>query len=242
MRVLLVEDDLLASRGIALVLEAEGMKVDHADTGEEALDLARRYDYDIVVLDLALPDMGGIEVVRRMRSARIDTPVLILSGLSEPQIKVKGFQAGADDFLSKPFDRAELLARVRAVIRRHRGFSQPTLWVGPLMLNLNTHEVTVDGKPVRLTGKEYSMLELLLLRKGMTLSKEAFLNHLYGGTDEPETKIIDVFVCKIRKKLAEAGAGQLISTIWGRGYMLHEPRPIPNPVTARSQELAAAVA
>jgi two-component system cell cycle response regulator CtrA len=207
MRVLLVEDEIAAAKAIALMLKSGGAVVDTADTGEEALELVRHYDYDIVVLDLMLPDMDGYEVVRRMRAGRIDVPVLILSGLSRPQAKVKGLGLGADDFITKPFDKAELLARIQAVVRRSKGYSQPTL----------------SGRPVHLTGKEYAILELLVLRKGMVLTKETFLNHLYGGMDEPEMKIIDVFICKLRKKLAQAGVDNLIGTVWGRGYMLREP-------------------
>lgn len=223
MRVLLVEDDLTAARGITLMLKDSGAVVDHTDTGEEALELTRHYEYDVVLLDLLLPDIEGYEVVRRMRIARNDTPVLILSGLSRPQSKVKGLGMGADDYITKPFDKAELLARMQAVVRRCKGFSQPALRVGALELNLDSREVTVDGRDIHLTGKEYSILELLVLRKGMVLTKEAFLNHLYGGMDEPEMKIIDVFICKLRKKLAQAGAGALIGTVWGRGYMIREP-------------------
>jgi two-component system, cell cycle response regulator CtrA len=223
MRVLLVEDDLTAARGIAMMLKSGGIIVDTTDTGEEALELLRHYDYDVVVLDLMLPDMEGYEVVRRMRAARQETPVLILSGLSRPAAKVKGFAVGADDFITKPFDKAELVARMQAIVRRSKGYSQPTLRVGKLQLNLDSREVLVAGAPVHLTGKEYSILELLVLRKGMVLTKEAFLNHLYGGMDEPEMKIIDVFICKLRKKLAQAGEGSLIGTVWGRGYMMRDP-------------------
>ncbi len=223
MRILLIEDDLVAARAISLMLKSGGAVVDHADTGEEGLELARHYDYDIVILDLMLPDIEGFEVVRRMRISRNDTPVLILSGLSRPQVKVRGLGLGADDFITKPFDKAELLARMQAIVRRSKGFSQPSLRVGPLLLNLDSHEVAVDGQPVHLTGKEYAILELLVLRKGMVLTKEAFLNHLYGSMDEPEMKIIDVFICKLRKKLAMAGADNLIGTVWGRGYMIREP-------------------
>ncbi len=222
MRVLLVEDEITAARGIALMLKSGGAVVDTADTGEEALELVRHYDYDVVVLDLMLPDMDGYDVVRRMRAGRIEVPVLILSGLSRPQAKVKGFGLGADDFITKPFDKAELLARIQAVVRRSKGYSQPTLHIGPLRLNLDSREVMVGGAPVHLTGKEYAILELLVLRKGMVLTKEAFLNHLYGGMDEPEMKIIDVFICKLRKKLAQAGADNLIGTVWGRGYMMRD--------------------
>jgi len=223
MRVLLVEDDLTAARGISLVIKSGGAVVDQADTGEEALELVRHYDYDIMVLDLMLPDIGGYEVVRRMRAARVDVPVLILSGLSRPHAKVKALAVGADDFMTKPFDKGELVARVQAIVRRSKGFSQPVLRVGSLQLNLDSREVTAAGRQVHLTGKEYAILELLVLRKGMVLTKEAFLNHLYGGMDEPEMKIIDVFICKLRKKLAQAGAANLIGTVWGRGYMIREP-------------------
>ncbi len=236
MRVLLVEDDLTAAHGITLMLKAGGAVVDQADTGEEALELARHYDYDIVVLDLMLPDMEGYEVVRRMRVARIETPVLILSGLSRPQAKVKGLGMGADDFITKPFDKAELLARMQAIVRRSKGFSQPVLRVGRLQLNLDSREVVVDGQIVHLTGKEYAILELLVLRKGMVLTKEAFLNHLYGGMDEPEMKIIDVFICKLRKKLAQAGADHLIGTVWGRGYMIRESAHNADPVVPAPAE------
>jgi len=222
MRVLLVQDELVTARDVMQMLKANGGIVDHVDTGEEALELVRHYDYDIVLLDLMLPDMDGYEVVRRMRSSRIEAPVIILSGLTRPQAKVKAFGVGADDFISKPFDGTELLARMQAIVRRSKGYSQPTLRIGPVQLNLDSREVLVSGQSVHLTGKEYSILELLVLRKGMVLTKEAFLNHLYGGMDEPEMKIIDVFVCKLRKKLAVAGAGDIIATVWGRGYMVRE--------------------
>lgn len=240
MRVLLVEDDLAAARGVSLMLRNTGAIVDQTETGEEALELVRHYDYDIVVLDLMLPDMEGYEVVRRMRAARMETPVLILSGLSRPQAKVKGFGMGADDFITKPFDKGELVARMQAVIRRSKGYSQPTLRVGPLELNLDSRDVTVDGRQVHLTGKEYAILELLVLRKGMVLTKEAFLNHLYGGMDEPEMKIIDVFICKLRKKLAQVGAGNLINTVWGRGYMMRDPALGAAPIPVEVAALAAA--
>jgi two-component system cell cycle response regulator CtrA len=225
MRVLLVEDDLTAARGVTLMLKAAGAVVDHSDTGEEALELTRHYEYDIVLLDLMLPDVEGYEVVRRLRITRNDTPVLVLSGFARPQAKVKCLGLGADDFITKPFDKAELLARMQAVVRRSKGFSQPMLRIGSVELNLDSREVYVDGRQIHLTGKEYAILELLVLRKGMVLTKEAFLNHLYGGLDEPEMKIIDVFICKLRKKLAQAGVDNIIGTVWGRGYMVRDQSP-----------------
>lgn len=223
MRILLVEDDVFVARGVTMMLKSSNAVVDQTDTGEEALELARHYDYDILILDLMLPDMEGYEVVRRLRAARIDIPVLILSGLSRPQAKVKGLSLGADDFITKPFDKGELLARIQAIVRRSKGFSHPSIIVGPIKLLLDSREVTVSGAELHLTGKEHSILELLMLRKGVVLTKEMFLNHLYGGMDEPEAKIIDVFICKLRKKLAGYDAGDLIVTIWGRGYMMRDP-------------------
>src|SRR5579862_9207829 len=223
MRALLVEHEFGAARDLSSLLKSTGGVVDQVDSGEEAIELARHYDYDIVLVELLLPDIEGYEVVRRIRSARIETPVIVLSSLSRPQAKVKAFALGADDFMTKPFDKAELLARVQAVVRRSKGFSQPILSIGPLQLNLDSREINVKGVTIHLTGKEYAILELLVLRKGMVLTKEAFLNHLYGGMDEPEMKIIDVFICKLRKKLANAGADNLIGTVWGRGYMIREP-------------------
>jgi two-component system, cell cycle response regulator CtrA len=230
MRALVVEDDASAWRGLELSLKSARIIADQTDMGEEALDLARRYDYDIILLDLKLPDMEGADVIRRLRAARIDTPVLVLSGSSKPETKAQALRLGADDFLSKPFDRTELLARVQAIVRRCRGFSDTVLRAGSLELNLGSHEVTFHGRSVALTGKEFAILELMVLRKGSIISKEAFLSHLYGGMDEPELKIIDVFICKLRKKLALAGAGDVIATVWGRGYVVREqsmadPRP-----------------
>jgi len=222
MRVLLVEDDLIAARSITIMLKSAGAVADLTDSGEDALELLRHYEYDIVLLDLSLPDIEGFEVVRRMRVSRNDTPVLVLSNVTLAQARVKALSLGADDFISKPYDRAELLARMQAIVRRSKGFSQPTVTIGKLTLNLDSREVAVDGTSVHLTGKEYAILELLVLRKGMVLTKEAFLNHLYGGLDEPEVKIIDVFVCKLRKKLSAAGGSGIIGTIWGRGYTIRE--------------------
>jgi two-component system cell cycle response regulator CtrA len=224
MRVLLVEDDPVTARSVEKMLNGEGFNVYTTDLGEEGLDLGKLYDYDIIVLDLNLPDMHGYEVLKRLRSAKVRTPILILSGDSEPDDKVKGLVFGADDYLTKPFNKAELVARLHAIVRRSKGHAESVINVGKLSVNLDAHTVEADGKPVHLTGKEYSVLELLALRKGTTLTKEMFLNHLYGGMDEPELKIIDVFVCKLRKKLANVTGGEhYIETVWGRGYVLRDP-------------------
>ena len=224
MRVLLVEDDSATAKSIELMLKSEGFVVDCTDLGEDGLEIGKLYDYDIMLLDLMLPDIDGYEVLRRLRAARINTPVLILSGLAEPDKKIKGLGFGADDYLTKPFDKGELIARIHAIVRRSKGHSESVIRTGRLVVNLDTRTVEVDNQPLHLTGKEYGILELLSLRKGTTLTKEMFLNHLYGGMDEPELKIIDVFICKLRKKLATATNGDnYIETVWGRGYVLRDP-------------------
>ena len=209
MRILLIEDDSATAQSIQLMLKSEGYICDTTDLGEDGLEIGKLYDYDIVILDLMLPDIDGYEVVRRLREARVETPILILSGLSEADNKIKGLGIGADDYLTKPFDKRELIARVQAIVRRSKGHADSVIKTGKLEVNLDARTVEVDAKPVHLTGKEYGILELLSLRKGTTLTKEMFLNHLYGGMDEPELKIIDVFVCKLRKKrVSQASEGE----------------------------------
>ena len=226
MRVLLVEDDPTTSKSIEMMLTHANLNVYTTDLGEEGIDLAKLYDYDLILLDLGLPDMHGHEVLRQLRLARVETPILILSGADDTDNKIKGFGFGADDYLTKPFHREELVARIHAIIRRSKGHSQSVIRTGKINVNLDAKTVDVAGKGVHLTGKEYQMLELLSLRKGTTLTKEMFLNHLYGGMDEPELKIIDVFICKLRKKLATAtGGDNYIETVWGRGYVLRDPDP-----------------
>ena len=224
MRVLLVEDDPTVAKSIELMLTHANLNVYVTDLGEECVDLAKIYDYDLIVLDLNLPDMNGHDVLRELRLAKIETPILILSGSTDTENKIKGFGFGADDYLTKPFHREELIARIHAIIRRSKGHSQSLIRTGRLTVNLDAKTVNVGDTHVHLTGKEYQMLELLSLRKGTTLTKEMFLNHLYGGMDEPELKIIDVFICKLRKKLSTATGGEnYIETVWGRGYVLRDP-------------------
>jgi len=224
MRVLLIEDDSATARSISLMLESEGFNVYTTDLGEEGIDLSKVYDYDIILLDLNLPDMSGFEVLRSLRASKVQTPTLILSGHSGVEDKIKGFGFGADDYMTKPFHKDELVARIHAIVRRSRGHAQSVIEIDDLVVNLDTRTTAINGTPVHLTPKEYQMLELLSLRKGMTMSKEMFLNHLYGGMDEPAQKIIDVFICKLRKKLANASGGKdYIETVWGRGYVLRHP-------------------
>jgi len=226
MRVLLVEDDASTAKSIEMMLRSDGYVVDVTDFGEDALEIGKQYDYDIIILDIMLPDIDGFEVLQRFRAAQVHAPILILSGLSELDHKVKGLRFGADDYLTKPFHKREFIARIRAIVRRSEGYPDSIVQTGKLAVNFDTRTVEVDKQPLQLTGKEYGILELLSLRKGTTVTKEMFLNHLYGDMDEPEIKIIDVFMCKLRKKLAAATGGMhYIETVWARGYELRDPPP-----------------
>ena len=221
MRVLLIEDESATAQSIELMLKSESFNVYATDLGEEGIDLGKLYDYDIILLDLNLPDMSGFEVLRKLRVSKVKTSILILSGLAGIENKIQGLGFGADDYMTKPFYKDELVARIRAIVRRSKGHAQSVIQTDDLVVNLDTKTIEIDGARVRLTHKEYEMLELLALRKGTTLTKEMFLNHLYGGLDEPQLKIIDVFMCKLRKKLATASGGKdYIETVWGRGYVL----------------------
>lgn len=238
MRVLLVEDNAAMAAVTEKLLREEKFIVDTTDLGEDGLEIGKLYDYDIIVLDLMLPDIDGYEVLRRLRAARVRTPVLIMSALAELEHKIKGLRTGADDFMVKPFEPRELVARIKAIVRRSKGHPQSTIRIGKLLIDLDNRAATVGGQPVHLTVKEYDIIEILSLRKGAVVSKEAFLNHLYNGGDEPEPKIIDVYICKLRKKLEEAtGGDHYIETVWGRGYILRDPAAAassaPSPASSR---------
>ena len=209
------------------MLKSESFNVYTTDLGEEGVDLGRLYEYDIILLDLNLPDMSGFEVLRSLRVSKVKTPILILSGVASIEHKVKGLGYGADDYMTKPFHKTELIARVHAIVRRSQGHAQSIVQTGDLIVNVDAKTVHIKQIRVNLTGNEYRMLELLSLRRGTTITKEMFLSQLYGGMDEPEIKIIDVFMCKIRKKLAIASGGKdYIETVWGRGYLLREPQEV----------------
>jgi two-component system cell cycle response regulator CtrA len=228
MRALIVTADVFAANSIKVTLAEENLICDTTELGEEGLEIGELYDYDIILLDLMRPDIQGYEVLRRLRAARVTVPILILSGLSKIDDKIKALGFGADDFLTKPLDPRELVARMQAMVRRFKGQPESVIRTGKLVVNLDTHIVSVEDRQVHLTGKEQSILELLSRRKGTILTKELFLDHLYGGMVEPELKIIDVFVCKLRKKLAQAtGGDHHIETVWGRGYVLRDPTPTP---------------
>jgi two-component system cell cycle response regulator CtrA len=242
MHILLVEDNEVAAKSIELKLVAEGHSVFTTDLGEEAIELAGVYDYDLVLLDLSLADMDGMDVLKAVRREKLRTPVIVLTAAADVETKVKALTAGADDFISKPFHKAELVARINAVVRRSRGHAQSIIQTGDIAVNLDTRQATVAGALIHLTPSEYKVLELLSLRKNTVLTKEMCLNHLYNGLKEPEVKIIDVFICKLRRKLADAaGHGNQIETVWGGGYMLRDAPATagPRPGAATGEHLAA---
>ena len=225
MRILQVEDDSATAASIAMMLRAEDFIVDTTELGQDGLEKGKLDDYDIIILDLMLPDIDGYEVLRRLRAAQVQTPILILSALasSGPDAGIKGLAIGADDFLSKPFNRRELIARINTIVRRAKLHSEAVIRIGKLLVHLDRQSVEVDGNPLPLTRREYEILELLSMRKGTVLTKEIILSHLYGGVDEPEAKIIDVFICKLRKKLSKATGGEsYVETVWGHGYVLRD--------------------
>ena len=210
------------------MLAKENLICDTTELGRDSLLLGKLYDYDIILLDLTEPDTEGYKLLQQLRAARVRTPILILSGRGELDEKVKCLRFGADDFLTRPFDRRELVARILAIVRRSQGHSEATIRTGKLAVNLDTRVVSVDDGPVHLTPKEYHILELLSLRKGTILAKGVFLNHLYGGIDEPQPKIVDILVCTLRKKIARAtGGSHYIETVRGCGYVLREPANMP---------------
>ena len=221
-RILIIEDDPTTSKSMQLMLTYANLNVYTTDLGEEGIDLAKMYDYDLILLDLNLPDMNGHEVLRQLRLSRIETPIMAVTGDDSTESKIKFFGLGGDDYLTKPFHREELIARCHAIIRRANGHSESVIHTGNIAVNLDAKVVEIGGQRVHLTGKEYEMMELLSLRKGTTVTKEMFLNHLYGGMDEPELKIIDVFICKLRRKLGDSS--RFVETVWGRGYRLYEPK------------------
>jgi two-component system cell cycle response regulator CtrA len=226
MRILLIEDDAETSEALTLMLRSEGFNVSLAENGEDGIDYAKLYEYDAIVLDMTLPDMKGIEVIRKVRTAKVEAAIVSLTAPAGINPMVAALDAGADDYMQKPFHRDELVARIKAIVRRRKGHATSAVQIDNLTVNLDSRIATVGGYPLNLTGKEYAILEYMALRKGNTCTKEQIMNRLYGGRDEPELKIIDVFICKLRKKLRLAGA-DFVETVWGRGYVLRGPVSLP---------------
>jgi two-component system cell cycle response regulator CtrA len=229
MRVLLIGQNGATPASVKAMLIKEKFVCDTADLSLDGLEIGSLLDYDVLLLDLSARNANGYDVLRRLRDAHVRTRVLILLGLAELDPRIKDLGFGDGDVLRNLFDHRQMFARIQAIVRRFKSDCEAMVRTGKLVVNLDTREVSVDDHSVHLTGKEYGILELLTLRKSTTLTKEMFLNHLYGGMDEPEIKIIDVFVCKLRKKLAEAtGGNHYIETVWGRGYRLRDP-DLPEP-------------
>ena len=222
MRILVVGGVPSVHQSLVSFLRSSDVAVDESIEGAQAVELAKTCTYDAVLAEVVLQDIDGYELTTQLRGARIGTPIILMAECAPPQARIKAFACGADDLVIGSCDPVELLARIRAIARRNKGYQLPPLRCGQLRLDQSSHEVWVGDRPVHLTRKEYAVLELLVLRKGMALTKEVFLNHLYGGLDEPEAKIIDVFICKVRRKLAEAGVPDIITTVWGRGYTVHD--------------------
>lgn len=222
MRVLLIENDPAYAQAIELMLKAESFNVYTTDEGQEGEALAALYDYDAIVLSTT-PDRTDIDLIRSIRLSKVKASIVVLTSMPSIEHTVRALGSGADDVISKPFHRDDLVARILATTRRSKGHEQSTITIGDLVVNLGSKTVEVAGNRVHLTNKEYLMLELLALRKNVTITKEMFLNHLYGGMDEPNLKIIDVFICKLRKKLDNASEGRsFFETVWGRGYVMRD--------------------
>lgn len=223
MRLIIIDKDKTLNQNLAFFFKNKGFVVDSAYSGEDGLELTHLYEYDVLMLSYHLPDMSGLDLLKRLRTANLQAPILIYSINSSVSVKIDCLTHGADDYVVKPCDKGELLARLKALVRRSRGYAHPIIHIGDMSVNLDAKQVKIKDTPLPLTGKEYALIELLALKQGSTVSKEQFLNHLYGGMDEPELKIIDVFLFRIRDKIKQiAGSTTYIQTVWGRGYILKQ--------------------
>lgn len=235
MRALIVADDATAGKNIQEILAKENFVCDTAGFDDDGVAVAKLYDYDIILVDASAANIAGCRLVQRLRTAGVRTPVLVMAAAVSVEQKIEYFGLGADDFLTKPWDNRELVARIKAVIRRSNGHPHSEICIGKLVVNLDTWVASVGDKPVPLTKTEYRLLELLSLRKGAILTKEIFLDHLYGGVDEPGSKIIDIYICKLRQKLSDATGGEhYIETAYGRGYVMRDPPSVPSLRNAHS--------
>jgi len=220
MRVLIVEDESTLRLQLKERFEAEGYVVDAAADGEEALYFGREYPIDLAIVDLGLPKLSGIEVITAWRKEQRSFPVLILTAKARWQEKVEGLEAGADDYLVKPFHIEELIARTKALLRRAAGRSDSRIACGELQLDISSQRVTVAGNPVELTAYEYRVLEYLMLHAGEVVSKSDLTEHIYAEDQDRDSNVIEVFVGRLRKKLDAFGAGRFIETLRNRGYRL----------------------
>lgn len=220
MRILVVEDEAKVASFIRKALEEESYAVDVCGDGATGLDLGQGDTYDLIVLDIMLPGMTGLEVLKGLRTARIKTPVLLLTALSKVDQKVKGLDAGADDYLTKPFAIDELLARVRALLRRGTGEAAGVLQVDDLVLNPSTREVTRGGQRIELTAKEYALLEYLMRNAGRVLTRPMIAEHVWNQDFDTFTNVIDVYMNYLRNKIDRGRPRALIQTVRGSGYVL----------------------
>lgn len=221
MRLLLIEDDTKIASFVKKGLEEAGFAVDHAADGEEGLDLALNESYDVAVIDIMLPKLDGLTIIEEMRQHKINTPVIILSAKQTVDDRIKGLRTGGDDYLTKPFSFAELLARVQALIRRATNTTEPTrLNAGELSVELLTREIVRAGKKIELPPREYALLEYLMHNEGRVLSKTMILEHVWGYDFDPQTDVVDVLVCRLRSKIDRGFDEKIIHTIRGVGYAL----------------------
>jgi len=223
MRVLVVEDDEVLQKQLHDSLTKKGYAVDVANTGQDALYFGTEYPIDVAIIDLGLPDIPGMDVIRQLRSKDITFPILILTARTRWEDKVEGLEAGADDYLVKPFHTEELLARMNALIRRSVGLATPQLICGPITLDTNAQQVSVEGDAVELTAYEYKMLEYMMLHSGRVISKTELTEHIYDQDFDRDSNVIEVFVGRLRKKLDPNDEYKPIETLRGRGYRFSIP-------------------
>ncbi|MFI3138094.1 MAG: response regulator transcription factor [Methylococcaceae bacterium] len=222
MRVLIVEDEVVLCQQIQHFFAEKGFAVDIAHTGANGLFIGQEYPIDAAVIDIGLPDFSGVELIKRLRKAHVDVPILILTARGRWQEKVEGLEAGADDYLVKPFHYEELLARMNALIRRSSGNAHPILTLGNIELDTIAQQVMVGGKPLELTAYEYKVLEYLMFRKNTVISKAVLTEHIYDEDFERDSNVIEVFIGRLRKKLDPDGVLRPIETLRGRGYRMSE--------------------
>lgn len=226
MRILVIEDSRRLRQALEAGLRRTGFAVDMAPEGNEGYRLARSGEYDVIVLDLMLPGMEGLEILRRLRAERVDSHVLILTAKDRVDQRVTGLTAGADDYLVKPFAFDELVARLHALTRRRHGIKNPEISIGPLTVNVAARTVSRDGEPVLLTAREYALLEYLAMRRGQVVTRSEIEDRIYDGRVEPASNVVDSAVCNLRKKIDASktpASESLIQTRRNLGYVLDEP-------------------